>query len=413
MNDANETIAVNRKNDANDKKVVLAYSGGLDTSVMIAWLKEKYGLDTVAVLVDAGRASGLEQHRQKALKIGAVEALVVDAKEEFAQDFILPALAANALYEEKYVLVSALSRPLICRKMVEAAHESGAGTIAHGCTAKGNDQVRFDLGIRSLDPSLKILAPAREWNMTREEALDYAAERGIPIPLKKDSPYSIDENLWGRTVECGPLEDPWIEPPEDAFAVTTSPAAAPDEPAYIEIAFEAGAPVALDGGKIPLVQLIDTVDSLAGAHGFGRVDMMENRLVGIKSREVYETPGALALIQAHKELEDMTLPRELIHFKRPLEQKFADMTYNGGWYDPLMDALRAFMAETQKRVSGTVRLKFYKGSCIVAGRESPNSLYDFGLATYGGEDAFSHDAAKGFCELWGLPLEVWAKKKNR
>lgn len=397
-------------NEANDKRVVLAYSGGLDTSVMIAWLKEEYGLDTVAVLIDAGRASGLEQHRQKALDIGAVEAHVIDAREEFASDFIMPALTANALYEEKYVLVSALSRPLICKKLVEIAHATGAGTIAHGCTAKGNDQVRFDLGIRSLDPSLKILAPARDWNMTREQALEYAAERNIPTPLKKDSPYSIDENLWGRTVECGPLEDPWLEPPEDAFAVTVAPLEAPDEPSYMEVTFAGGVPVALDGKATPLVELIEMVDQLAGAHGFGRVDMMENRLVGIKSREVYETPGALALIQAHKEIEDMTMPRELIHFKRPMEQKFADMTYNGGWFDPLMDALRAFMAETQKRANGTVRLKFFKGSCVVAGRKSPDSLYDFGLATYGGGDAFSHDAAKGFCELWGLPLEVWAKK---
>ena len=391
-------------------KVVLAYSGGLDTSVMIAWLKENYGLETIAVLVDAGRALGLESLRQKALDIGAAEAVVVDAKEEFVNDFILPALAANALYEEKYALVSGLSRPLICRKLVDAARTHGAGTIAHGCTAKGNDQVRFDLGIRSLDPSLEILAPAREWSMTRERALDYAAARGIAVPLKKDSPYSIDENLWGRAVECGPLEDPWVEPPEDAFAFTVSPSAAPDEPDYVEIGFEAGVPVSLDGKDMKTVNLIAAVDELAGSHGFGRVDMIENRLVGIKSREVYETPAALTLIKAHRELEDMTLPRELIHFKRPLEQKFADMIYNGGWYDPLMDALRAFMSETQKRVTGTVSLKFFKGSCTVAGRMSPNSLYDFGLATYGGDDVFSHDAAKGFCELWGLPLEVWARK---
>lgn len=395
---------------AANNKVVLAYSGGLDTSVMIAWLREKYGLDVVAVLVDAGRASGLEEHREKALDIGAVEAVVVDAKEEFAHDFVLPALAANALYEEKYPLVSALSRPLISKALVEAAHESGATAVAHGCTAKGNDQVRFDLGIRSLDPSLEILAPAREWEMTREQAMDYAAAHNIPVPLKKDSPYSIDENLWGRTVECGPLEDPWLEPPEDAFEVTTAPADAPDNAAYIEIMFEAGKPVALDGKAMPLVELVSQIDKLAGAHGFGRVDMIENRLVGIKSREVYEVPGALALIMAHRELEDMTLPRELGHFKRGLEQKFADMTYNGGWFDPLMDAIRAFMAETQKRVSGTARLKLFKGSCTVAGRTSPNSLYDFGLATYGGGDIFSHKAARGFCELWGLPLEVWARK---
>lgn len=393
-----------------DNRAVLAYSGGLDTSVMIAWLKEKYSLDTVAVLVDMGRVEGLEEHRQKALDIGAVEAVVVDAREEFARDFALPALAANALYEEKYPLVSALSRPLICKVLVEAAHRSGATTVVHGCTAKGNDQVRFDLGIRSLDPSLEILAPAREWDMTREQAMEYAAERGIPIPLKKESPYSIDENLWGRTVECGPLEDPWTEPPEDAFEFTVAAAAAPDTPVYVEVGFEAGEPVTLDGSELPFIELVDRIDGIGGENGFGRVDMMENRLVGIKSREVYEVPGALALIAAHRELEDITLPRELAHYKRGLEQKFADMTYNGGWYDPLMDAIRAFMAETQKRVTGTVRLKFFKGSCTVVGRQSPRSLYDFGLATYGGEDAFSHEAAKGFCELFGLPLEVWAKK---
>lgn len=246
--------------------------------------------------------------------------------------------------------------------------------------------------------------------MTREQSMEYAEAHGIPIPLKKKSPYSIDENLWGRAVECGPLEDPWQEPPPDAFAVTTAPADAPDHPGYLEIDFANGEPVALDGWETPLAELVVEVDKLAGSHGCGRVDMMENRLVGIKSREVYEVPGALALITAHRELEDMTLPRELIHYKRGLEQKFADMTYNGGWFDPLMDAIRAFMAESQKRVSGTVRLKFYKGSCVVAGRKSDNSLYDFGLATYGGDDAFSHEAAKGFCELWGLPLEVWAKK---
>ncbi|MHB1391101.1 MAG: argininosuccinate synthase [Thermoleophilia bacterium] len=393
-----------------DKKVVLAYSGGLDTSVMIAWLKEKQDLDVVAVLVDAGRAQGLEEHRQKALDIGAVEAVVVDAKDEFAKDYVLPALTANALYEEKYPLISALSRPLISKLLVDAAHKSGATAVAHGCTAKGNDQVRFDLGIRALDPSLEILAPAREWGMTREESMEYAEAHGIPIPLKKKSPYSIDENLWGRTVECGPLEDPWQEPPADAFAVTTAPVDAPDHPGYLEVDFAQGEPVALDGWHTPLADLVMEVDRLAGSHGCGRVDMMENRLVGIKSREIYEVPGALALIMAHKDLEDLTLPRELLHFKRGLEQKFADMTYNGGWFDPLMDAIRAFIAESQKRVSGTVRLKFYKGSCVVVGRKSDNSLYDFGLATYGGGDAFSHEAAKGFCELWGLPLEVWAKK---
>ncbi len=396
----------------NNNKVVLAYSGGLDTSVIIAWLKEKYGLETIAVLVDAGRARGLEELRQKALAIGAAEAIVVDAREEFAHDFVLPALMANALYEEKYPLVSALSRPLISKVLVDVAHKSGAGSVAHGCTAKGNDQVRFDLGIRALDPELKILAPAREWGMTREEALSYAATREIPVALTKGAPYSIDENLWGRAIECGPLEDPWEAPPDDAFSVTVSPYEAPDEGAGMEIEFAGGEPVAAGGKVLPTVDLIGEIDRVAGAHGFGRVDMVENRLVGIKSREIYEAPGALALILAHRELEDMVLPRELSHFKRLAEQKFTDMAYNGGWFDPLMDALRAFMEETQARVTGTVRLEFFRGACRVSGRKSPYSLYDFGLATYGGGDAFSHSAAKGFCNLYGLPLEVWAKKRT-
>lgn len=396
-----------------EKKVVLAYSGGLDTSVMIAWLREKYGLGAIAVLVDVGRVSGLGQLRQKALDIGAIDAIVVDAKEEFARDFILPALKANALYEQKYPLVSSLSRPLISKILVEAARDAGAAVIAHGCTAKGNDQVRFDLGIRALAPGTQILAPAREWDMTREQAMEYAGKKGIPVPVKKESPYSIDENLWGRAVECGPLEDPWSEPPDDAYEYTVSAGETPEEAAYIEIGFAAGEPVSFDGVELPLVELIDKVDELAGAHGFGRIDMIENRLVGIKSREVYEAPAALALIKAHRELEDLTLPRELAHFKHILEQKFADMAYNGSWYDPLMDALRAFMDETQKRVTGTVRMKLHKGGCVVVGRKSPSSLYELDLATYGAADSFSHDAARGFCELFGLPLEVWAKKAPR
>lgn len=395
---------------AAEKKVVLAYSGGLDTSVMIAWLKEEYGLEAVAVLVDVGRASGLDTLKQKALDIGAADAIVADAKVEFAQDFILPALKANALYEEKYPLVSALSRPLISKVLVDVARSSGAAVIAHGCTAKGNDQVRFDLGVRALAPEFQILAPAREWNMTREQAMEYAEKKGIPVPLKKESPYSIDENMWGRAVECGPLEDPWSEPPEDAYEFTVASAQAPDEAAYIEIGYQAGVPVTFDGVELPLAELIERIDHLAGAHGFGRIDMIENRLVGIKSREVYEAPAAMTLIKAHRALEDITLPRELAHFKRILEQKFTDMAYNGSWFDPLMDALRAFMDETQGRVTGTVRMKLYKGNCTVIGRKSPHSLYEFDLATYGAKDSFSHGAAEGFCELYGLPLEVWAKK---
>jgi argininosuccinate synthase len=391
---------------------VLAYSGGLDTSALIPYLKENYDVDVIAALVDVGRAKELEALRERALRAGAVDAVIIDAKEEFTRDFVFPALQANALYEEKYPLVSSLSRPLISKKMVELAHERGANTVAHGCTAKGNDQVRFDVSLRCLDPTLTILGPAREWNMTREQILDYAAARGIEIPLSKKNPFSIDENVWGRTIECGELEDPWEEPPAEAYTVTVDPAGAPVEPAEVVVSFEEGLPVALDGRKLDAVTLIDTIDELGGRHGFGRVDMIENRLVGIKSREIYEVPAALALIQAHRDLEDLTLTRDLIHFKRGLEQKLADMIYDGQWFDPLSDALKAFTRETQRYVSGEVRLRFYKGSCTVVGRRSPNSLYVKELATYGSGDTFSHTAAQGFCQLWGLPLEVWGRREK-
>jgi argininosuccinate synthase len=392
---------------------VLAYSGGLDTSAMIPYLDENYGLDVIAALVDVGRAKELESLRERALKAGAVDAVIIDAKDEFTRDFVFPALQANALYEEKYPLVSSLSRPLISKKMVDLAHERGATTVAHGCTAKGNDQVRFDVSLRCLDPSLKILGPAREWDMTREEILDYAAARGIEIPLSKKNPFSIDENVWGRTIECGELEDPWEEPPAEAFTVTVDPRQAPDEPLELVVSFERGLPVALDGAALSPVELIDRIDELGGRHGFGRVDMIENRLVGIKSREIYEVPGALALIMAHRDLEDLTLTRDLIHFKRGVEQKLADMIYDGQWFDPLSDALQAFTRETQKYVTGDVRLRFYKGSCTVVGRRSPYSLYVKELATYGTGDTFSHTAALGFCQLWGLPLEVWGRREKQ
>jgi argininosuccinate synthase len=281
--------------------------------------------------------------------------------------------------------------------------------VAHGCTAKGNDQVRIEIGVRSLDPSLQILGPAREWGMSREELLDYVAERGIPVPLTKKSPYSIDENLWGRSNECGILEDPWVAPPEDAYAWTVSAQDAPDEPQIVEVDFEQGVPVAVDGQKMGLVQLIEHIDKIAGAHGFGRVDMIENRLVGIKSREIYEVPAALSLIAAHKELEDLVLTRDLIHFKRTIEQKLADMIYEGQWFDPLTDACKAFLFSTQERVSGTIRLRYYKGNCVPEGRRSPNSIYNYNLVTYTADDDFSHEAAQGFIELWGLPIEVWAR----
>jgi len=389
---------------------VLAYSGGLDTSALIPYLRENQGVDVIAALVDVGRAKDLEMLRERALLAGAIEAVIIDSKEEFVRDFVFPALAANALYEEKYPLVSALSRPLISKKMVELAQARGAKYIAHGCTAKGNDQVRFDVSIRCLDPTITVLGPAREWNMTRPEILDYVAARGIDIPLTKKNPFSIDENVWGRTIECGELEDPWESPPEEAFTVTVDPRTAPDEGVEVIVSFEQGVPVALDGRAMEPVALIDTIDELGGRHGFGRIDMIENRLVGIKSREIYETPGALALIRAHGEVEDLVLTRDLLHFKRGVEQRLADMIYDGQWFSPLADALRAFTTETQARVSGDVRLFFYKGSCTVRGRRSPHSMYVEELATYGAGDRFSHHSAKGFVELWGLPLEVWARR---
>jgi len=305
--------------------------------------------------------------------------------------------------------VSSLSRPLIAKKLVEKAHEYGAGIVAHGCTAKGNDQVRIEVGVRSLDPSLTIWGPAREWGMSREQLLDYVAARNIPVPLTKKSPYSIDENLWGRSNECGILEDPWVAPPEDAYAWTVAAKDAPDEPQIVQIDFEQGVPVAVDGQSMPLVELIQALDAIAGSHGFGRVDMIENRLVGIKSREIYEVPAALTLITAHKELEDLVLTRDLIHFKRTIEQKLADMIYEGQWFDPLTDACKAFLESTQQRVTGTIRLKFFKGSCVAEGRKSPYSIYNYKLVTYTDKDDFDHQAAEGFIKLWGLPIEVWAR----
>lgn len=393
-------------------KCVLAYSGGLDTSAMIPYLRENHGVEVVAVLIDVGRAQGLETLRRRAMDAGAAEAVIIDAKEEFVSDFVLPALKANALYEEKYPLVSALSRPLISKKLVQVAREHGASTVAHGCTAKGNDQVRFDVSLRCLEPDVTILGPAREWDMTRGEILDYVAERGIEVPLTKKNPFSIDENLWGRTIECGELEDPWAEPPAEAYLVTADVSNAPDDPQEVIVSFQEGVPVGLDGEDVNPVTLIDRVDEVGGAHGFGRIDMIENRLVGIKSREIYEVPGALALILAHRELEDLTLTRDLSHFKRGVEQKLADMIYDGQWFSPLSDALRVFVEESQKSVTGDVRLRFHKGSCQIRGRRSPNSLYQESLATYGAGDMFSHESAQGFVNLWGLPLEVWSRSRK-
>jgi argininosuccinate synthase len=394
------------------EKCVLAYSGGLDTSALVPYIKEKYGYEVIAALVDVGRMQDLETLRKRALIAGAVDSVVVDAKEEFLRDFAFPALQANALYEGKYPLHSALSRPLIAKKMVDLARERGAAFIAHGCTAKGNDQVRIDVSARCLDPSITVLGPAREWNMTRPQLMDYLTARGIDLPLAKENPYSIDENLWGRAVECGELEDPWKAAPAGAFAFTVDPRDAPDDGVEVVVGFESGIPVSLDGEEMAAVELVETLDTIGGSHGFGRVDMVENRLVGIKSREVYEVAGSLALVMAHREIEDLTLTRELQHFKPIVDQRLTDLIYEGLWFSPLAAALRAFIVETQEYVTGEVRLSYFKGHCRPVGRRSPESLYVSSLATYDSGDTFSHESAKGFVQLWGLPVEVWARKRR-
>ncbi|MED1488786.1 argininosuccinate synthase [Bacillus smithii] len=387
------------------KKVVLAYSGGLDTSVAIQWLKDQ-GYDVVACCLDVGEGKDLKFIQEKALKVGAVESYVLDVKEEFANEYALLALQAHALYEGKYPLVSALSRPLISKKLVEIAEKEGAVAVAHGCTGKGNDQVRFELSINALNPDLEVLAPVREWSWSREEEIEYAKQKGIPIPVDLDSPFSIDKNLWGRSNECGILEDPWAAPPEEAYELTTSIEFTPDTPEIIEIDFEKGVPVALNGKRYPLSELILELNKIAGKHGVGRIDHVENRLVGIKSREVYECPGAMTLILAHKELEDLTLVKELAHFKPVIEKKLTEVIYEGLWFSPIKDALKAFLQETQKFVTGTVRVKLFKGHAIVEGRKSNYSLYNEKLATYTVEDEFDHQAAVGFIKLFGLPTKV-------
>ncbi len=394
------------------EKCVLAYSGGLDTSALVPYMKEKYGYDIIAVLVDVGRMKDVEGLRQRALIAGAVDSVVIDAKEEFLRDFAFPALQANALYEGRYPLHSALSRPLIAKKMVEVARERGAKVVAHGCTAKGNDQVRIDVSVRCLDPSVTVLGPAREWNMTRPELLDYLAQRGIDLPLTKKNPYSIDENLWGRAIECGELEDPWEGAPDGAFQFTVDPKAAPTNLLRSSWAWKPDIPVSLNGETLDSITLVERLDAIAGAHGFGRVDMVENRLVGIKSREVYEVPGSLSLIMAHRELEDLTLTRELQHFKTSIDQRMTELIYDGLWFSPLAECLRSFIDKSQERVSGEVRLQYFKGCCRPVGRRSPNSLYVGKLATYGSGDTFKHESAVGFIHLWGLPLEVWARKRE-
>ena len=390
------------------EKVILAYSGGLDTSVSIKWLVDE-GYDVIACCLDIGEGRDTEFIKKKALQVGAIESYAIDAREEFSQDFVLIALQGNTYYENSYPLVSALSRPLISKKLVELAHQTGATTIAHGCTGKGNDQVRFEVSIAALDPNLKIIAPVREWKWSREEEINYAAEKGVPIPADLDNPYSIDQNLCGRACECGILEDPWATPPAGAYAITAELEDTPDKPTIVEITFEKGVPTALDGEELSLATLIMKLNTIAGVHGIGRIDHIENRLVGIKSREVYECPGAEVLMKAHKELEDLTFVREMAHFKPVIEQQLCQMIYDGLWFNPTMDALIAFLKQSQEVVNGVLRVKLFKGNVIVEGRKSDNSLYNENLATYTSADTFDQDAAIGFIKLWGLPTKVHAE----
>ncbi|MGE7871185.1 argininosuccinate synthase [Bacillus paramycoides] len=394
------------------KKVVLAYSGGLDTSVAIKWLQEK-NYDIIALCLDLGEGKDLAFVKEKALSVGAIKSYMIDVQEEFANEYALMALQAHTLYEGKYPLVSALSRPLIAKKLVEIAEQEGATAVAHGCTGKGNDQVRFEVSIQALNPYLEVIAPVREWKWSREEEIAYAKENDVPIPINLDSPFSIDQNLWGRSNECGILEDPWAAPPEDAYEMTLALEDTPNKPEFVEIGFEAGVPMTLNGTAYSLSELIKTLNALAGKHGVGRIDHVENRLVGIKSREVYECPAAMTLITAHKELEDLTLVKEVAHFKPMIEQKLTELIYNGLWFSPLKQALNAFLQETQKHVTGTVRVKLFKGHAIVEGRKSEYSLYDEKLATYTVDDEFNHDAAVGFISLFGLPTKVYSQVNQK
>jgi len=387
-------------------KVVLAYSGGLDTSVAIRWMQENYSMEVHAVAIDLGEERDYAGIRQKALDVGAIGSEVIDAKEEFARDFVFPALKANAVYEDRYPLSTALARPLIAKLVGEVALRERADAVAHGATGKGNDQVRFEVTWSCLFPQLKQLAPIREWGMSREEEIDYAKQHGIPVPVEKKSPYSYDTNLWGKSAEAGPLEDPWVEPPADVHQWTKDPDAAPDRPAYVEIGFEKGLPVSLDGESLSPATIVARLNSLAGEHGVGRIDMIENRLVGIKSRETYECPAAVALLAAHRDIESLCLDRELAHFKRVLEIKYSELVYYGLWYSPLRRALDAFVEVTQETVAGVVRMKLHKGNCIAAGRKSPHSLYRYDLATYDQADRFDQRAAKGFIQLWGLSAQI-------
>jgi argininosuccinate synthase len=398
------------------KRVVLAYSGGLDTSVAVRWLIENHGVEVIAVAVDVGQdaQAGPAQWariRERALSAGAVEAVVIDARRELAEEFCVPAILANAKYENKYPLVSALSRPLIVRHLVAEARNHRADTVAHGCTGKGNDQVRFEVGTRSLAPDLEVMAPARGWGMSRADCVEYAAKWDIPIEATAEKIYSIDENLWGRAIECGAIEDPWAGAPDDAYTLTR---VLNNEPASVVIGFESGVPVSIDGQSLDVQTIIEQLGSIAGSRGFGRIDAVENRRVGIKSREIYECPGALALLAAHADLEDLTLERDIAHEKIRLEHRWAELVYDGLWFSPLKEALDAFIERSQRHVSGEVRLRFEPpGLCVVEGRRSPVALYDHDLATYDAGDTFRHQDSEGFVRVFGLGVATWAARQGR
>jgi len=392
-------------------KVVLAYSGGLDTSISIKWIKDKYKMDVIAALIDCGQPGDLKKAKERAIDVGAYKSIIIDAKKEFIDDYIFPSIKANLKYEKKYPLATALARPLIVEKLVDIARQEGAKAVAHGCTAKGNDQVRFDVGLRSLAPDLKIIAPLREWKLSREEAIKYAMESKIKVPVTKKTPYSIDENLWGRSIECGVLEDPWEEPPENIYQWTKITADNSDIE-YIEIGFLKGIPVSLNGKNIPASEIIEKINKIAGSYGIGRIDMVENRLVGIKSREIYESPAAEVIIEAHRQLESLVLDRELAHYKYSLEEKLAELVYYGYWHTPLRACINSFIEESQKFVTGEIKIKIGYKNFSVVGRKSNYSLYDINLATYDKSDQFNHKHSESFIRLWGYPYEILGKKRG-
>ncbi len=395
-------------------KVVLAYSGGLDTSICIPWLKAEKGLDVVAFSADVGQGEDLEPVREKAMKTGAVSAHVVDLKERFVEEFVFPALRAGAVYGDGYYLATALGRPLIAAELVRIAAEEGAEFVAHGCTGKGNDQVRFEAGVAALAPHLKVIAPLREWDLlTREAEIEFAEKHGIPVPVTKASPYSYDRNLWGVSIECGVLEDPWEAPPEDAYLETVAPEDAPKVPAEVEIAFERGLPVAVDGKEVPGLDIIMRLRKLGAAHGVGRIDVIEDRLVGIKSREIYEAPAGTILHAAHRAVEAMCLPKDVIEEQRVLSLRYGRLVYNGRWFSLLRETLDAFFERAQEAVEGTIRVKLHRGRAVVTGRRSDSALYDKGLSTYDVGDTFDRTASEGFVKLWSLPLKVEGARKRK